>query len=121
VKLAIAMVFAKDIERMTAFYRDGLGLVVLPAECQLGWVVFDTGGTRFALHAIPPHIAAEIGIAEPPMAREEGAIKLIFAAPDVEAACARLTAAGGLLLPARGGPSRDVLDPEGNVLRLTPG
>ena len=119
-KLDLAMVFAKDMARMTAFYRDGLGLAVVPGQSVEGWVVFDAGGARFALHAIPPDIARDIEIADPPVARAETPIKLGFVTPDLDGACARLVGLGGQLLPERGWRGRDLLDPEGNVLQLMP-
>ena len=119
-KLDLAMVFAKDMPRMTEFYRDGLGLPILPALSSEGWVVFDAGGARFALHVIPPDIARDIEIADPPVARSETPIKLVFTTPDLDAACARVVALGGQLLPDRGWRGRDLLDPEGNVLQLMP-
>jgi predicted enzyme related to lactoylglutathione lyase len=119
--LKMAMVFAKDVARMTAFYRDGLGLAVVPAESSEGWVVFDAGGARFALHAIPPAIASGIAIADPPLAREDTPIKLVFGVAELAAASDRVAKAGGTLLPARNPRSRDALDPEGNVIQLWTG
>ena len=119
-KLQLAMLFAKDMERMTTFYRDGLGLAVVPEQSSPGWTVFDAGGVQFALHAIPPHIARDIAIADPPQAREETPLKLTFQTTDLDAACARVSRLGGQLLPPRGSGSRDALDPEGNVFSLKP-
>jgi catechol 2,3-dioxygenase-like lactoylglutathione lyase family enzyme len=118
-RLQLAMLFAKDVDRMTAFYRDGLGLAVVPEKSSEGWVVFDAGGALFALHAIPPAIARSIEITDPPQERSDTAIKLVFQADDVEAVCVRLATLGGKPLPPRASGSRDVLDPEGNVLNLT--
>lgn len=117
--LNMAMLFAKDTERLKAFYRDGLGLAVVEGESSEGWVVFDAGAARFALHAIPPHIARDIAITTPPQPREDTPIKLIFATANLAAACAQVTRAGATLLPARNPRSRDALDPEGNVFQLT--
>src|SRR4051812_39387062 len=100
-KLGLAMVFARDMERMTAFYRDALELALIPGESREGWAVFDAGGARLALHAIPPAIAQQIVIADPPVAREDGAIKLVFHAPDPAAARARLIAHGAIMLEPR--------------------
>jgi catechol 2,3-dioxygenase-like lactoylglutathione lyase family enzyme len=117
-KLALAMIFAKDVERMTTFYRDGLGLRPVPGESSPGWVVFDAGGARFALHAIPPDIAAGIHIEAPPEERSDTAIKLTFATDALDAICARLPGLGGSLRPPRGSGARDVVDPEGNIIQL---
>jgi predicted enzyme related to lactoylglutathione lyase len=119
-KLQMAMLFAKDMERMTAFYRDGLGLAVLPESSSEGWVVFDAGGALLALHVIPPAIASGIEITDPPEPRSNTPIKLIFQTPDLDAACARLATLGATILPPRReSRSRDVTDPEGNILQLT--
>jgi predicted enzyme related to lactoylglutathione lyase len=117
-KLQLAMIFAKDLARLTAFYRDLLGLPVVNAESQPGWVVFDAGGARFALHEIPAAIAAGITITDPPAVRESTPIKLVFATDDLEAACARLEAGGATLRPARAPGWRDGVDPEGNVFQI---
>ena len=117
-KLEMAMLFAKDIERMTAFYRDGLGLTVVPEKSSEGWVVFDAGGAWFALHAIPPAIASGIVITDPPKERSNTPIKLVFGATNLEGACTRLTNLGAHVLPARASGSRDAVDPEGNILNI---
>lgn len=118
-KLQLAMLFAKDMERMTAFYRDGLGLAVVPERSSAGWTVFDAGGALFALHEIPESIARGIQIADPPEERSETALKLVFETTEMEVVCARLVSFGGRLRPARSSGSRDVVDPEGNIVQLT--
>jgi hypothetical protein len=91
-KLQLATLFAKDMNRMTVFYRDGLGLTIVPEKSSEGCVVFDAGGTFFALHAIPPAIARQIHIAEPPDERSETPIKLVFQTAEMDAVCTRLGA-----------------------------
>lgn len=118
-KLQLAMLFAKDIVRLTAFYRDGLGLRVVEAESSEDWVVFDAGGVQFALHAIPQAIARSIHISEPPHERSETPIKLVFQTDDLDGVCARLERIGVKLHPPRRSGSRDGVDPEGNVFQLT--
>jgi catechol-2,3-dioxygenase len=117
-KLQTVLIFAKDLPRMTAFYQDGLGLPNVPERSSEGWVVLDAGGTFIALHAIPPHIARDIAIADPPDPRENTPIKLIFETADLEGDCPRLQRLGAQLLPARRSGSRDVADPEGNIFQL---
>ena len=95
-----AMLFVKDLGRMTAFYRDVLGLTPVEETRLDDWVEFSGKGSRFALHAIPPAIAAGVEIASPPRAREQSPIKLTFDVPDVDAALARIEAMG---LPPVGG------------------
>src|SRR5262245_8402987 len=61
-RLATALVFVKDLARMTAFYRDALGLRLVPGASEDGWVELDAGGARLGLHAIPPAYADHIVI-----------------------------------------------------------
>ena len=53
-----AMLFVKDLGRMTAFYSDVLGLAPNEATRLDDWVEFSDGASRFSLHAIPAAIAA---------------------------------------------------------------
>lgn len=117
-KLQMAMLFAKDMEKMTAFYRDGLALSVLPDRSQEGWVVFDAGGAFFALHAIPEAISREIEITSPPQERGDTPIKLVFQTADLEGVCARLSDMGAKVLPPRASGYRDAVDPEGNIFQI---
>jgi catechol 2,3-dioxygenase-like lactoylglutathione lyase family enzyme len=117
-KLRQAMIFAKDLARMTAFYRDGLGLREIPESRQDGWVEFDAGGTLLALHEIPAHIAANIEIETPPEARSETPIKLVFESEEVEAARAHLISHGAVMFEPRAWGGCDGLDPEGNVFQI---
>ena len=115
--LKTSMIFAKNMDRMVAFYRDGLGLPLIENRAD-GWASFDAGSATLALHAIPAGIAAGIEITEPPQAREDSAIKLIFATDDVAAARAHLQAHGATMSAPRGDKSCDGLDPEGNVFQI---
>jgi catechol 2,3-dioxygenase-like lactoylglutathione lyase family enzyme len=46
------ILFTRQMEAMTAFYRDVLGLKQVTDE--KGWREFDAGGLRLALHSGPP-------------------------------------------------------------------
>lgn len=117
-KLRQAMIFAKDMDRMTAFYRDGLGLREIPETRQEGWVELDAGGATLALHVIPEAIARDIEITDPPQARSDTPIKLVFETPDPTAARAHLVSLGAVMNEPRRGGSCDGLDPEGNVFQI---
>ena len=117
-RLRLAIIFAKDLPRLTAFYRDGLGLPFLAERSRDGWAELDAGGACLALHAIPAAIAAGIEILDPPRRREETPLKLAFEVEDLAAARARLVAAGAVMSePTRWG-SCDGVDPEGNVFQI---
>ncbi len=110
-QLAGAMLFVVDLAAMEAFYRDAVGFVPVEATRLDDWVEFDTGATRFALHAIPAHYGAKAS----PDPRETEGCKLILAVDDLAAARARLAAAGATILDRPWG-GWDFADPEGNVL-----
>jgi len=118
VKLHQAMIFVKRIDLMTTFYRDGLGLKVIPNECEDGFVVFEAGGTTLALHAIPPAIAKTIEIADPPVTRSDTAIKLIFEVADLIAARSHLARHGAIMSDPTEWGGCNGADPEGNVFMI---
>ena len=101
-ELRQAMIFAKDMDRMVAFYRDGLGLRLIPETHQDRWAEFDAGGCRLALHAIPAAIAATIEIASPPRRRSNTPLKLVFQTADVEAARTHLLSQGAVMSEVSG-------------------
>jgi catechol 2,3-dioxygenase-like lactoylglutathione lyase family enzyme len=109
-----AMLFVAEFEPMAAFYRDVIGFAPIEETRLDGWVEFDTGSTRFALHRIPP----EIGVKASPQPRETQSCKLLLAVDDPAALRERLTAAGATILDRSWG--WDFADPEGNVLGIRP-
>ena len=117
-QLRLPMIFAKDLERMTAFYRDGVGLRFLPDRSNEWWAEFEAGGARFALHAIPEQIAETIEITEPPKARTTSPIKLVFETPDLEASRTHLVEHGAVMFETQSWGACDGLDPEGNVFQI---
>lgn len=112
------VVFVNDLERMTRFYADGIGLVVLAERNQPGWVELDAGDTTLGLHAIPDEIARQIQISSPPEARSETPIKLLFETADLAQARTHLTAHGAVMFEPSAWGSCDGLDPEGNVFQI---
>jgi catechol 2,3-dioxygenase-like lactoylglutathione lyase family enzyme len=110
-QLAGAMLFVADLPAMEAFYRDVAGFVPVEDTRLDGWVEFDTGATRFALHAIPSHH----GVTASPAPRETAACKLILAVDGLAAARERLAEAGATILDRPWG-GWDFADPEGNVM-----
>jgi catechol 2,3-dioxygenase-like lactoylglutathione lyase family enzyme len=111
------MLFVKDFERMTAFYRDILALQPIAATRLDNWIEFEGDGGRFQLHAIPAAVAASIQIDSPPRPREQGGVKLTFAVRDVTSTLEKIGAMGLPLLHRPWGDT-DAVDPEGNVFGL---
>ncbi len=107
---------------MKEFYRQMTGAQPVNTEWTDTWALFDTDGTRFALHAIPEEYARNIEISSPPKPRETSPVKLIFAVDNVPAERTRLVAMGITMLQR---PWQNVaeqcegLDPEGNIFQIS--
>jgi len=120
-----AVVYAKDLERLLAFYTGVASLTLVRREA--AFAQLRSGGFELVLHRIPEHIAATFDITEPPQRREDSAIKLVFAVPSLAAARACAAALGGIVdAPDRewsfdGWTICDGHDPEGNVIQLREG
>src|SRR5690349_10978109 len=88
------IIFVKDLDRMAAFYSDTVRLKAISETRLDSWVEFETGAVSFALHAIPPHLAAEIEITSPPRIREDNPVKVTFTVDDVASERRRLESLG---------------------------
>ncbi len=88
------MLYVKDFPHMKKFYEQMLGTPPVNTEWTDTWALFDVGGARFALHAIPPEHARNIQIAFLPKARGTDPVKLIFGVDSVPAERSRLEAMG---------------------------
>jgi len=118
------MLYVKNLERMKQFYSDLLGSSPTNQDWTDAWDVFETGGARLALHAIPLETGRSIEIKSPPTLREEAPLKLIFEVRDVEAERGRLESLGVQVLRRpwqKPGEAFDAVDPEGNVFQVCAG
>jgi catechol-2,3-dioxygenase len=113
-----AMIFAKDVAAMAEFYRRGFGLAPDTAGSSDGFVVLEGHGARVALHALPDHVAATIEVDDPPRARTGVAIKLLFRVEDVAGTRSQLEELGAQAFETGEDDAVDLLDPEGNVVRI---
>ncbi len=117
-----AVVFAKDVARVGAFYAAITGLAVTRTEP--GWMLLESPAYQLVVHGIPEDIAADIDIKRPPVRREDTAVKLIFAVPSLASARKQAERLGGAVDPPERewefGAQRvcDGHDPEGNVIQL---
>ena len=121
-RLACAMIYVKDLPRMKEFYQQMLGAQPVNTEWKDSWALFDTGGSRFALHAIPAEVAQNIEISSPPKPRETSPVKLIFAVDDVPAERNRLKAMGIAMLQRpwqNAAEECEGVDPEGNIFQIS--
>ena len=112
------MLFVKDLDQMTAFYRDALGLEPIEETRLEDWVEFRGDGVRFSLHAIPSSIATGIRIDSPPRPREQSSAKLTFAVESVDTTLQKIETMGLPLLRRPWGGT-EAVDPEGNVFAVT--
>lgn len=115
-----ALIYAKDLPRVSRFYQQLLGMRLLLADAHHH--VIESADVQLVIHAIPPHIAATFTIASPPAVREDAAIKLFFTVASLVEAEAVLHAHGGRLLEGRwqgpGFTAANACDCEGNILQL---
>jgi predicted enzyme related to lactoylglutathione lyase len=114
------LIYAKDLARLTNFYRTLLQMDILSQDD--GFVVLENHDIQLLLHAIPDAIASRIVIEVPPRLREEGAIKPFFTVPSLAWAEAKAADLGGGCLSQQwsipGLVLRNAFDPEGNILQL---
>jgi enamine deaminase RidA (YjgF/YER057c/UK114 family) len=121
-----AVIYAKDMARVAAFYQQVCGLQ--PAGGDNSHRVLLAGESQLIVHAIPARDADGIAIAQPPARREDMPIKPVFGVASLAAARACACALGGVLDPvacewAYVGQDQtrtlcDGHDPEGNVFQL---
>jgi predicted enzyme related to lactoylglutathione lyase len=117
-----AVLFAKDPQRVAAFYEALAGLQVTHSgkDC----IVLESVGSQLMVHPIAPKIARTIPIKVPAQRRSQAVVKLVFAVASIAQARARAPALGGGLDPpermfdARGFRACDGHDPEGNVIQF---
>lgn len=114
------LIYAKDLARLTSFYRLLLSMVEVHASDEL--VVLRSPDLELIVHQIPSHIAETIVVQSPPVLREETAIKPFFAVASFAEAQARATSLGGALFGTQyEGPGfriTNAYDPEGNIIQL---
>ena len=115
-----ALIYAKDLQRLSEFYQSLLSMRLLGADAEHH--VIASADMQLVIHAIPAHIAATFEIATPPAPREEQAIKLFFTVPSLAAAAVQAASLGGALFgPEYAGPGfrvRNGYDPEGNIFQV---
>ena len=113
-------VYAKDLERVSAFYQDIAGMIRLHETNEL--VVLESPDIQLLVHRIPAEIAATISIESPPKRREATALKFFFTVPSLAAARAVAARHGGEVFDEHWfGPGFVVCnacDPEGNIFQV---
>ena len=117
-----AVLYAKDLPRVSDFYASVVGLTVTHREGD--HVLLAGRALDLVKQAIPASIADAIEITTPPTRREETPIKLIFPVASISAVREAAARYGGEIDPPhrewryRGSRVCDGHDPEGNVIQL---
>ena len=113
-------VYAKDVERLSAFYVEMLGMTRAHATPHM--TVLRSPDLQLVVHAMPPERAAQVTITAPPVPRDDAAIKFFHAVPSLAQATEAATALGGAVWPEQyHGPGFIVcnaVDPEGNIFQV---
>jgi GNAT superfamily N-acetyltransferase/catechol 2,3-dioxygenase-like lactoylglutathione lyase family enzyme len=120
---ASAVLYVKDLRRMSAFYGRCCGLRAV--EVAEDHCVLESDAWRLSLVRVPERLAASIELSVPARRRSEVPVKLAFAVPDAEGLRDLVAELGGRMDPretrwVRGGIGHcDAIDPEGNVVQFT--
>jgi predicted enzyme related to lactoylglutathione lyase len=115
-------IFAKNVEQVSLFYQQALGLKVQASDKTHDLLVGQNH--EVVVHAISKAYAESIKIESPPIKRDDVALKPIFVVDDLELVRTAAKATGGYLKPLkqawrfRGFIVLDGCDPEGNVIQF---
>ncbi len=118
-----AVLYAKNLERLVAFYAALGNDVVVERESDFA-IIQAHDNTELIILQTPEHVSAQIEITNPPVVRSETPLKLIFTVSSIEQALESVFKRGGALLAEasqwkfRSDLVQDIVDPEGNVVQL---
>src|SRR5262245_56340369 len=88
-----AVLFAKDLQRVAAFYSGALGMERGFSDDDHS--ILTCQGFELIVHQIPKHIAAGITIEQPPKRRVTGAVRLDFPVQSIDDSRKRARSLGG--------------------------
>ena len=115
-----ALIYAKHVDSLAAFYQTVLGMTVSHATVEL--TVLTSADAQLVIHAHPESIAGQVSITVPPALRDRSAVKLFFTVDDLEATRALIPTLGGVVLPEIWSGPRfrvcNVADPDGNIFHI---
>jgi predicted enzyme related to lactoylglutathione lyase len=117
-----AVLYAKDLPRLTDFYAAVACLDV--QSVQKGFAVLGRAPSQLVIVQIPKRIADSIDISTPPERREDTPVKLVFTVEDIAGVRTRAAERGGAMNAAgrewefEGARVCDGHDPEGNVFQV---
>ncbi len=117
-----AVVYAKDVSRISAFYAAVLGVDV--AHHEDDHVILESPGCQLVVQAIPTSIAQSIVVNSPPTRRRDTPLKLVFPVDSITRVRAVADDLGGQIDSSehewhfQQDRVCDGCDPEGNVIQL---
>jgi predicted enzyme related to lactoylglutathione lyase len=115
-----AVLYAKNVELLVAFYETILSMSRIHASAEL--MVLESPDFQLIVHAMPPDIASTIVIQSPPVRREQTALKLFFTVSSLSEARSTAARLGGeVFLEQWQGPGFlvcNACDPEGNIFQV---
>jgi predicted enzyme related to lactoylglutathione lyase len=117
-----AVLYAKDVNHVAAFYSAVLGFETAGRDEE--HVLLESRAFQLVVLRIPSDIASTISIAVPPVRRADSALKLVFFVPSIAQIRASAESRGGVLNGTEkewlfnGWKVCDGLDPEGNVIQF---
>ncbi len=113
-------IYAVDTARIASFYEAVAGMTRLHQSPDL--IVLESPDMQLVVHAIPPHLVADIVITSPPQRREDTALKFFFTVSGLAAARAIAARLGGEIFcehwQGPGFVACNAMDPEGNVFQV---
>jgi catechol 2,3-dioxygenase-like lactoylglutathione lyase family enzyme len=117
-----AVLSAKDVSGVAAFYAAVTGLEIAHAEDD--HVVLEADAYQLVVRSIPEPLAASIEVSTPPRRRAEVPVEMVFVVSSLAAVRELAPAAGGGLNPRerewelQGQRVCDGHDPEGNIVQF---
>ena len=114
------LIYAKNLDGLAHFYQQVLSMRELNRSDEL--VVLESSALLLVIHAIPAPVSDQIQITQPPLRRENVALKFFVAVPSLVDAEQWVHKLGGQVFDERWqGPGfvvRNAMDCEGNVFQL---
>jgi predicted enzyme related to lactoylglutathione lyase len=117
-----AVLYAKDLRRLVAFYSSVAGIE--PQTIETGFVALGSPPSQLVIVRIPKRVADTIDLATPPEPRADTPVKLVFAVEDIAHARERAAELGGAMNAKElewdfaHAKVCDGHDPEGNIFQL---
>lgn len=114
------LIYAKNLDGLAHFYQQVLSMQELHRSDEL--VVLESSALQLMIHAIPAPVSDQIQITQPPLRRENVALKFFVAVPSLVDAEQWVHKLGGQVFDERWQEADvavcNAMDCEGNVFQL---